>query len=139
MALDPGARDRLCLFRQPRIGDLQWLSHLIRAAARRRIGRADNCFQNGLLPVVLPAAGVKRLADRTGQGEALTIDLVSCSIAISESEETGFEIDAMRQQTLLEGLDDISRTLQQAAEIADWQLKDRAARPWIWGSRRLVD
>lgn len=92
----------------------------------------NNCFQNGLLPVALPSAEVSRLVDRAAEGEPLTVDLVNCAITTSKGETIPFEIDAARRETLLEGLDDISRTLRQLAEIARWQSTDRAARPWVW-------
>jgi 3-isopropylmalate/(R)-2-methylmalate dehydratase small subunit len=92
----------------------------------------NNCFQNGLLPVALPSAEVSRLVDRAAEGEPLTVDLVNCAITTSKGETIPFEIDAARRETLLEGLDDISRTLRQRAEIARWQSTDRAARPWVW-------
>jgi len=92
----------------------------------------NNCFQNGLLPVVLPSEAINHLVDLTAQGEVLTVDLVGRSISTSKSGAVSFEIDAARRKTLLEGLDDISLTLARKAEIVEWQSKDRVARSWVW-------
>jgi 3-isopropylmalate/(R)-2-methylmalate dehydratase small subunit len=92
----------------------------------------NNCFQNGLLPVVLPEAIVRNLAAQTEQGASLTIGLLDCAITLPGGEKVSFEIDTARRQALIEGLDDISRTLRQRADIVAWQSRDRAARSWIW-------
>ena len=92
----------------------------------------NNCFQNGLLPVVLPEATVRHLAAQAEQGASLTIGLLDCAITLPGGEKVSFEINAARRQALIEGLDDISRTLRQRADIVAWQSRDRAARSWIW-------
>jgi 3-isopropylmalate/(R)-2-methylmalate dehydratase small subunit len=92
----------------------------------------NNCFQNGLLPVMLSDSRVKELAEQATDGEPLTVDLVKCVIIAPDGHELGFEIDASRRKTLIEGLDDISRTLLQKPEILAWQSRDRTARSWVW-------
>jgi 3-isopropylmalate/(R)-2-methylmalate dehydratase small subunit len=92
----------------------------------------NNCFQNGMLPVALPAAKVQELAAQAAEGAPLTVDLVKCAIATQSGEEIRFEIDASRRETLIDGLDDISRTLRQKSDIIAWQAQDRLSRSWIW-------
>ena len=94
----------------------------------------NNCFQNGMLPVVLPESVIEDLAAQTAQGQSLTVDLVSQSIVAPNGTAIRFEIDPARRQSLLEGLDEIGRTLRQQAEIVAWQHKDRAVRSWVWQS-----
>jgi 3-isopropylmalate/(R)-2-methylmalate dehydratase small subunit len=92
----------------------------------------NNCFQNGMLPIVLPAAAVNDLAVQAAEGAPLTIDLVTCQISTPGGDVISFEVDATRRKALLEGLDDISTTLRDRGDIIAWQVRDRAARPWIW-------
>ena len=92
----------------------------------------NNCFQNGMLPVVLPEAVIKDLAAQTAQGQSLTVDLVSRSIMPPNGKAIRFEIDPARRESLLEGVDEIGRTLRQKAEIVAWQESDRAVRSWVW-------
>ena len=92
----------------------------------------NNCFQNGMLPVTLPATIVKQLARQTADGAPLTVDLIERVILPPHGEAIALDIDAQRREALIEGLDDISRTLKGLPEIGDWQLRDRIDRPWIW-------
>jgi 3-isopropylmalate/(R)-2-methylmalate dehydratase small subunit len=93
----------------------------------------NNCFQNGLLPVALPADAIKRLIEQTAGGNArVTVDLQRRMVVAPRGEEIPFAIDAMRREALLDGLDDIGLTLKHSAAIAEYQARDRAARPWIW-------
>jgi len=92
----------------------------------------NNCFQNGLLPIVLPASTVNELAGQAADGEPLTVDLEKCAIMAPSGRELGFEIDASRRKTLIEGLDDISRTVLQKPQIVAWQSTDHSARSWVW-------
>jgi 3-isopropylmalate/(R)-2-methylmalate dehydratase small subunit len=91
----------------------------------------NNCFQNGVLPIVVPASTIKNLTAQAEQGSPLTIDLVSQSIT-TNGKQIGFEVDASRRRSLMEGLDDITRTLQHKAEIVAWQWEDRTSRSWVW-------
>jgi 3-isopropylmalate/(R)-2-methylmalate dehydratase small subunit len=92
----------------------------------------NNCFQNGMLPVALPAVTVAQLAGEAANGAPFTVDLVEQMILSPQGEAITFDIDAQRRQALLEGLDDISLTLKRLPEIAAWQSHDRMGRPWIW-------
>ena len=88
-----------------------------------------NCFQNGLLPIRLPATEIAVLAAETGD---VTVDLRAGTITTSSGRTVPFVLDALRRTGLLEGLDEIGLSLKRAAEIAAWQQQDRAVRPWIW-------
>src|SRR5262249_22419862 len=92
----------------------------------------NNCFQNGLLPIVVPTATATDLAAQAANGAPLTVDLVNCVIATPSGDELRFEIDAARRRGLMDGLDDISRTLRDRRDIIAWHASDRVRRPWIW-------
>lgn len=95
-----------------------------------------NCFQNGLLPIRLAPDAVERLLARLAQASdaaqaTLTVDLAQCRIATPWGETLAFEVEPMRRQMLLEGLDPVGLTLTRAAAIDAFQARDRARRPWI--------
>ena len=94
---------------------------------------ANNCYQNFVLPVVLPAEQVERLAAECAGGNArVTVDLRRKVVVSPHGEEMAFEIEAIRRDALLEGLDEIGLTMKHAAAITDFQDRDRSARPWVW-------
>ena len=99
----------------------------------------NNCFQNGVLPVVVPAKVVEELASEVeqtqGQGR-VTIDLHRCVVVSPSGKETPFTIDAMLREGMLEGLDQIELTRARAPQIAAFQSQDRAARPWLYPAPR---
>jgi 3-isopropylmalate/(R)-2-methylmalate dehydratase small subunit len=92
----------------------------------------NNCFQNGMLPLVLPETTVRDLAAQAADGASLTVNIVDCSIVTPKGEVIRFDMDSSRRDALIEGVDDISRTLKEKSGIAAWQARDHAARPWIW-------
>lgn len=95
----------------------------------------NNCFQNGILPVMLPLAEVQQLADemKASPGNArITVDLETCQVVSPTGRVIPFQVDARRQHAMLNGLDDIGQTLSRKGEIEAWQAADRAARPWVW-------
>lgn len=99
----------------------------------------NNCFQNGMLPVVLPEDAIHRIAAETeaAQGARHTVvDLGREVVITPEGAEIPFAIDARRKEALLEGLDDIALTLRLQARIAAWQDADRTARGWAWETVR---
>ena len=93
---------------------------------------AGNCFQNFVLPVVLPAGQVERLAAQCAGGARIVVDLARQVVVSPHGEELGFSIQAIRRAALLNGLDEIGATLEQEAAILAFQARDRAARPWVW-------
>lgn len=93
----------------------------------------NNCFKNGILPVVLPEATVQSLLDRAAAepGYQLSIDLESLTVSDSDGFSVDFTVDPFRRHCLLHGLDDIGLTLQHEAEIAAFE----ASRPkWKRGT-----
>lgn len=92
----------------------------------------SNCFQNGVLPIRLPAARIEALAAACGAGAALTVDLQQRELIAPDGSATPFAIDPMRREGLLHGLDDIGLTLKDDALIREWQQADRMRRPWAW-------
>jgi 3-isopropylmalate/(R)-2-methylmalate dehydratase small subunit len=95
----------------------------------------NNCFKNGILPIVLPKAAVEQLMEDAGKGAnaTMTIDLESQTISRPEGEKVSFELDPFRKHCLLHGLDDIGLTEEKAAEIEAYETKARITRPWQFG------
>ena len=96
-----------------------------------------NCFQNGILPIRLPAATVERLQERLGaagtaDAATLAVDLRSQRISTPWGEAIPFEVEPLRKEALLEGLDAIGVTLKKSAAIAEFQARQRTERPWVW-------
>lgn len=94
----------------------------------------NNCFKNGLLPIVLPESAVDRLFDavRAFPGFTLTIDLERQSVASADgSLAFGFDVEPFRKHCLLHGLDDIGLTLQHADAIRAFEAKRLAEQPWL--------
>jgi 3-isopropylmalate/(R)-2-methylmalate dehydratase small subunit len=86
----------------------------------------NNCFKNGILPIVLSEAQVEDLFQRTtaNNGYTLTVDLEAKTISDSLGLNINFELDEHRRQFLLQGLDDIGLTLQHSSEIAAYEAKN---------------
>jgi len=96
----------------------------------------NNCFNNGLLPVVLDEAVVDDLFNRVAanEGYQLTIDLPEQCVVTPEGDRYSFDIDANRKYRLLNGLDDIGITLSSAAAIKTFEDKWRQQSPWLFDS-----
>ena len=94
----------------------------------------NNCFKNGLLPIRLAAQQVDALFKAAaGQvGYKLTIDLEQQTISAPDGAVYKFEVEVFRKHCLLNGLDDIGLTLQHVSEIAAFEIKHRAAQPWLF-------
>jgi len=93
----------------------------------------NNCFKNGLLPIVLPEAVVAQLFDEVAAfpGYELTIDLERQVIVRPQGEEIPFEVQAFRKYCLLNGLDDIGLTLRHADKIKAFEAQRLATKPWL--------
>jgi 3-isopropylmalate/(R)-2-methylmalate dehydratase small subunit len=94
----------------------------------------NNCFKNGILPIVLPATTVDRLFRETenNEGYALAVDLAAQTITTPTGEILPFEVDGERKHRLLNGLDDIALTLQYQDEIKVYEAKRRAEAGWLF-------
>jgi len=93
----------------------------------------NNCFKNGLLPVVLSEDIVDRLfaAVAASEGYSLTIDLENQNI-VTPDEEISFEVDSFRKECLIHGLDDIGLTLNDAEAIREFEVGHRQRSPWVF-------
>ena len=93
----------------------------------------NNCFKNGILPIVLPQEQVDQVMEdaRKGANARIDIDLDAQTITLSDGQVIGFEIDPFRKHCLLNGLDDIGLTMEKAAAIDSFEAQARTARPWV--------
>jgi 3-isopropylmalate/(R)-2-methylmalate dehydratase small subunit len=94
----------------------------------------NNCFKNGILPITLLSEQVEQLfADtKANEGFQLTIDLEAGVIKGASTGDIGFNIDSFRRHCLLNGLDDIGLTLEQADSIKAYEQKAKQAAPWMF-------
>ena len=94
----------------------------------------NNCFQNGLLPVVLDRQTVESLAREVeaSQGAGrICVDLAEMTVTAPSGKRHSFAVEPARREALLAGLDEIAMTLKRAPEIAAFQARDREQRPWV--------
>ena len=92
----------------------------------------NNCFKNGVLPIVLPADQVAAIRQSLtdNPGSTLTVDLENQTVTRG-NEVWSFEVDPQRKECLIEGLDDINLTLQHRDRMSSFEDKYRAERPWM--------
>ncbi|MEZ5674307.1 MAG: 3-isopropylmalate dehydratase small subunit [Thalassovita sp.] len=93
----------------------------------------NNCFKNGMLPIVLPQEQVDLLMKDAEKGEnaRVTVDLDAQEITTSDGDVIKFDVDAFKKHCLLNGLDDIGLTMEKAASIATFENRMAAERPWV--------
>jgi 3-isopropylmalate/(R)-2-methylmalate dehydratase small subunit len=94
----------------------------------------NNCFKNGMLPIVLSADDVDALFKETesAEGYKLNIDLSTQTITTPSGKTYTFEVDAFRKHCLLNGLDDIGLTMQHQDAIKAFETKHKAVQPWLF-------
>jgi len=94
----------------------------------------NNCFKNGLLPIVLGAEQVDELFRQcvTNDGFRLKVDLAAQAITTPDGKTIGFDVDAFRKECLLNGWDDIGLTLRHADEIRAFEAKRRTEHPYYF-------
>ena len=94
----------------------------------------NNCFKNGLLPIVLPAGVVDRLFAETAanEGYRLDVDLEAQAVRTPSGESFGFEVDPFRKHCLVRGLDDIGLTLIHADDIRAFEENRKSEQPWLF-------
>jgi 3-isopropylmalate/(R)-2-methylmalate dehydratase small subunit len=94
----------------------------------------NNCFKNGLLPIVLKEEIINRLFQLAAGEKALElkVDLPGQQLLLDEGEAIPFEVDAFRKHCLLNGLDDIGLTLQHVDEIKAYEARGKSEMPWLF-------
>jgi len=94
----------------------------------------NNCFKNGLLPIVLAESVVDRLFAEVeaNTGYELTVDLEAQTLVMPDGESIPFEVDSFRKHCLINGLDDIGLTLQHISDIKAYEKKRKSEAPWLF-------
>ncbi len=92
----------------------------------------NNCFKNGILPVILPADQVDELLKfAEDQSNSITVDLPKQEVRAA-NKVFKFDVDAFRKHCLIEGLDDIGLTLQKGDKITNFETRNRQVTPWLY-------
>lgn len=93
----------------------------------------NNCFKNGILPIVLPREAIDVLMKdaEKGANARMDIDLVAQTVTTSDGEVFTFEVDSFKKHCLLQGLDDIGLTMEKISSIDTFEASASAARPWV--------
>ncbi len=91
----------------------------------------NNCFKNGILPIVLPEAKIKELSEYSKRKEEIIVNLEKQKITFGNN-EIDFEIDQFKKKCLIEGLDDIALSLEKNPKITEFEKKLSSNRPWIF-------
>ncbi|MDP6688977.1 MAG: 3-isopropylmalate dehydratase small subunit [Alphaproteobacteria bacterium] len=96
----------------------------------------NNCFKNGILPIKVTPEQLELLFDDADRGAnaTLTVDLEKQEVTGPDGGVVNFEMDPFRKQCLLEGLDDIGLTLKRKERIDDYEAKQKAGQPWLYGA-----
>jgi len=94
----------------------------------------NNCFKNGILPIILPQEEIDKLLDdaRRGANATITVDLEKQEIRGPDGGCITFDMDPFRKNCLLHGLDDIGLTMQKTAKINAFEAQQRAQQPWLF-------
>ena len=91
----------------------------------------NNCFKNGILPIILNEENIKQISDYSNRKEEIEVDLESQKIIFGNN-EIKFEIDSFKKKCLLEGLDDIALSLEKTDKIISFEKKLKNSKPWIF-------
>ncbi len=91
----------------------------------------NNCFKNGILPIILDAEKIKDLSEYANREEEIEVNLKEEKI-IYGNNELSFKIDPFKKKCLLEGLDDIALSLEKSAFINAFEKKLKSSKPWIF-------
>ena len=94
----------------------------------------NNCFQNGILPVVLTAQEIQTIFDRVLSKETyrITVDLAEQTVLLPEGERYGFTVDPFRKDCMIKGLDGIGLTLQHESAISTYEERRSQEAPWLF-------
>ena len=91
----------------------------------------NNCFKNGILPIVLDEEKIKQISEYSIRKEEIEVDLNNQKITFGNN-EIKFEIDSFKKKCLLEGLDDIALSLEKSDKISSFEKNLKNSKPWIF-------
>ncbi|MDA8746866.1 3-isopropylmalate dehydratase small subunit [Litoreibacter sp.] len=93
----------------------------------------NNCFKNGIIPIVLPQGQVDALMKdaEKGANARMTVDLEAQTVTSSDGDVFSFEVDSFKKHCLMNGLDDIGLTMEKAGSIETFEKAAAQARPWV--------
>ena len=91
----------------------------------------NNCFKNGILPIVLDEEKIKAISEYSNRKEEIEVNLESQKIIFGNN-EIKFELDSFKKKCLLEGLDDIALSLEKTDKIISFENKLKNSKPWIF-------
>jgi len=96
----------------------------------------NNCFKNGILPIILPQEIVDTLMEdaRNGANATFTVDLEKQEITRPDGGKVSFDVDAFRKHCLLNGLDDIGLTMKKTDTIGSYEADQRQRQPWLYAA-----
>lgn len=94
----------------------------------------NNCFKNGMLPVVLPQDAVNELMKDAEAGLELSIDLDAQTVTGGNRKTYKFEVEPFRKKCLLNGLDDIGLTLEHETKISSYEAGQKNSQPWLYAA-----
>jgi 3-isopropylmalate/(R)-2-methylmalate dehydratase small subunit len=94
----------------------------------------NNCFKNGILPIILPQTEVDALMEEASKGAnaTFTVDLQAQTVTAPNGKTYNFEVDSFRKHCMIHGLDDISLTLEKVNNINNFEQQDKQQRPWLY-------
>ena len=91
----------------------------------------NNCFKNGILPIILEEEKIKELSEYSNRKEEISVDLKEQKIVYGNN-EAKFDIDPFKKKCLLEGLDDIALSLEKSDKITSFEKNLKIKKPWIF-------
>ena len=91
----------------------------------------NNCFKNGILPIVITEDEIKEISDYSNRKEEISVNLPDQKIVFG-NKEINFEIDPFKKKCLIEGLDDIALSLEKSEKISTYENKLKLNKPWIF-------
>ena len=94
----------------------------------------NNCFQNGILPIILDESAVQQLFEQveSAPGFRLNVDLPNQSVTFPDGSALAFDVEAFRKHCLVNGLDDIGLTLQHAELVKEYEARRKVETPWLF-------
>jgi 3-isopropylmalate/(R)-2-methylmalate dehydratase small subunit len=94
----------------------------------------NNCFKNGILPIVLDEGKIKELSEYSNRQEEILVDLKDEKITYGNN-EVSFKIDPFKKKCLMEGLDDIALSLEKSDKIKSFEDKLKIKKPWLFNDQ----